>query len=132
MPIAGAQMLGIGSDRHHRLGGGLEQEIVDHRLVLIGDVADGRRQREHDVEVGHRQELGLTVSKPLLGGGALALRTVPVATAVVRNSREGTVLAACDMAAEGCRAAALDRRHHLQLPEAHMAGIGLRHAGPWP
>jgi hypothetical protein len=35
------------------------------------------------------------------------------------------VLAACDMPAEGRRAAALDRRHHLELAEAHMAGIGV-------
>src|SRR6185369_4454831 len=37
----------------------------------------------------------------------------------------GAVLAARDMAAEGCRAAALDRRHHLQLVEADMAGMDL-------
>ena len=37
----------------------------------------------------------------------------------------GAVLAARDMAAEGCRAAALDRRHHLELVEADMAGMGL-------
>jgi len=35
------------------------------------------------------------------------------------------VLAAQDVAAEGCGAAALDRAHHLELLEAHMAGIGL-------
>src|SRR6266849_8351378 len=29
------------------------------------------------------------------------------------------------MAAERCRAAVLDRRHHLELAEADMAGIGL-------
>ena len=34
------------------------------------------------------------------------------------------VLAARDMAAERCRAAVLDRGHHLELAEAHMAGIG--------
>ena len=50
---------------------------------------------------------------------------MPVATAIVSNGRVDTVLAACDMPAEGWRAAALDRRHHLQLVEAHMAGIGL-------
>ena len=37
----------------------------------------------------------------------------------------GALLAARDMAAERRRAAALDRRHHLELAEAHMAGIGL-------
>jgi hypothetical protein len=36
----------------------------------------------------------------------------------------GTVLAARDMAAQRRRAAALDRRHDLQLVEGHMAGIG--------
>src|SRR5258707_15218012 len=35
------------------------------------------------------------------------------------------VLAARHMAAERCRAAVLDRRHHLELAEADMAGIGL-------
>ena len=35
------------------------------------------------------------------------------------------VLAARDMAAERRRAAALDRRHHLELAEADMTGIGL-------
>ena len=35
------------------------------------------------------------------------------------------VLAARDMAAERCRAAVLDRRHHLELAEADMAGVGL-------
>jgi hypothetical protein len=35
------------------------------------------------------------------------------------------VLAARDMPAERCRAAVLDRRHHLELAEADMAGIGL-------
>src|SRR5215469_8806699 len=35
------------------------------------------------------------------------------------------VLAARDMPAERCGAAVLDRRHHLELAEADMAGIGL-------
>ena len=34
-----------------------------------------------------------------------------------------TVLATRDMAAECCRAAALDRAHHLHLVEAHMPGV---------
>ena len=55
---------------------------------------------------------------------ALALRTVPITTRVVGDRRIGAVLAARDMAAEGCRAAVLDRRHHLELAEAYMAGIG--------
>ena len=45
-------------------------------------------------------------------------------------TRVRAVLAAHDMAAERRRAAALDRRHHLQLAEAHMAGIGFTPRGP--
>ena len=39
------------------------------------------------------------------------------------------VLAACNVAAERHRAAALDRTHHLQLVEAHMAAVGVAPSG---
>jgi hypothetical protein len=124
MPDPGTQMLRIGCDRQHGLGRDLEQKIVEDGLVLIGDVSDGRRQREHHVIVRHRQQLGLAVGEPLLRSGALALRAMPVAAGVVGDRFIGAVLASRDMAAESCRAAALDRRHHLHLVEVDMAGIG--------
>jgi hypothetical protein len=40
------------------------------------------------------------------------------------------VLAAHDMAAESHRAAALDRRHHLQLAETDVASIGFTPSRP--
>ena len=36
----GAEMLGVGGDRERGLGRRLEQQIVDHGLVLIGDIGD--------------------------------------------------------------------------------------------
>src|SRR5260370_17646345 len=50
-----------------------------------------------------------------------------VAARVIGDLRVGTllVLAARDMAAERCRAAVLDRRHHLELAEADRGGVGL-------
>src|SRR6202011_2187891 len=64
-------------------------------------------------------ELGLALGQPLARRRSLALRTVPIATGVVADLRVTAllVLAACDMAAELCRAAVLDRRHHLELLE---------------
>ena len=124
MPIAGAEVLWVGGDRQQRLGRRLEQHVVDHRLVLVGDVGDRPRQREHDVVVRHRQQLGLARRQPVLCRRALALRAVPVAAGVVRDLAVRTLLAARDMSAERCRPAALDRRHHLELAEADMAGIG--------
>src|SRR5713226_455973 len=52
---------------------------------------------------------------------------MPVAAGVVGDLGMAAlvVLTARDMAAERRRAAALDRRHHLELAEADMAGIGL-------
>ena len=80
---ASAEMLGIGRDRERGLGRGFEQQVVDHRLVLIGDVGDRRRQRVHHMKVRHRQQLGLALGQPLACGCALALGAVPVAAAVV-------------------------------------------------
>ena len=86
--------------------------------------AIGGRQREHHMEVRHRQQVGLARGEPFPRRGALALGAMPVAAAVVGDARVRAVLAALDMAAERRRAAALDRRHHLHLAEADMAGIG--------
>src|SRR5215469_3183891 len=47
-----------------------------------------------------------------------------LATRVVSDAAVAAVLATLDMSAECSRAAVLDRRHHLELTEAHMPGIG--------
>src|SRR5260370_35018291 len=49
---------------------------------------------------------------------------MPVAAAVIGDLHVRAVIAARDMPAQGRRAAALDRRHHLELAEAYVAGIG--------
>src|SRR4249920_2453621 len=73
------------------------------------------RQREHDVEVRDGQQLGLALLHPCERLRALALGTMPVAAGVIGDRRVRAVLAAHNMAAESRRAAALDRRHHLEL-----------------
>jgi hypothetical protein len=49
--------------------------------------------------------------------------------AVVGDCRVSAVLAARDVAAEGCRAAVLDGAHHLELVEAHMTAVGITPCG---
>jgi len=117
-------MLGVGGDGEHGLGAGLEQQIVDHPLVLIGDVGDRLWQGEDQVEVADRQELGLVFGEPGSGGSPLALRTVPISAAVERDHTMIAVLASYHVASERRGAAALDRAHHLELAEAQMAGMG--------
>ena len=122
---ARAEMLRVGGDRGQRLGGGPEQEVVDGGLVLERDRADRRRQGEDDVIVGNRQELRLAVFEPLPRRRALALRAVAVAAGVVGDAFVRAVLAALDVSAERGGATGLDRRHDLQLGEAHVTGVGL-------
>ena len=105
-----AKMFRIGADDEHRLGGGLEQQIVDDGLVLIGEVRDCLGQGEHLMEVRNRQQFGLAGGKPLPRRSPLTLRAVPVAAAVIGDGRvaAGLVFAARNMAAERRRAAVLD------------------------
>src|SRR5437660_10655009 len=76
------------------------------------------------MEVPNWKQVGLARGEPFCGGGALTLRAMAVAAAVVGNDCVGAVFAARHMATERCRAAALDRTHHLHLVEADVSGIG--------
>ena len=127
----GAEALGIGGDGERRLGRRLHQQVVDHALVLVGDVTQLARQRVDDVKVRDGQQLRFAVGQPSARGRSLALRAMPVAAGIVGDQRMAArrVLAARDMPAERRRAAALDRAHHLQLIEAHMAAVGLAPSG---
>src|SRR3984893_679965 len=41
-----------------------EQNVIDRRLVLIGNVGDGCRQREHEVIIGNGKEFGFAFGWP--------------------------------------------------------------------
>src|ERR1700730_14469495 len=43
-PDLRAEMLGVGGDGTQRLRSNLEQQVVDQRLVVVGDGTDRRRQ----------------------------------------------------------------------------------------
>ena len=93
-------MPGIGGDGTQGLRCRAEQDVVDDRLVLQSDGGDRRGHGEHDVEIRHRQQLGLSISEPLRAGQALALWAVPVAAGIVRNAYLAAVGTSLDMAAE--------------------------------
>jgi len=128
---ASAEMLGIGRDRERGLGRGFEQQVVDHRLVLIGDVGDLRRQCVHHMKVRHREEIGLARGQPLPGGCALALRAVPVAATVVRDLGVRALLAARDMAAERRVRQRSIALMTFNWPRLTWPALARRHAAPW-
>ena len=110
-----AEMLGIGGDRAQGFGGGVEQDVVDRSLVVMGHGGDLLRHGEDDVEVGHGEEFGSSVVKPLGTRQRLALWAVAIAARVVADALVAAGIALLDMAAERCGATLLDRRHDATL-----------------
>lgn len=78
-------MVGIGGDGVQGFTGGLEQDVINHGLVVIVDLIDGSRQGEHDVVLLDGQQIGLASLEPALGGTALALWAVPIPAGVVSD-----------------------------------------------
>ena len=75
----GAEMPRVCGDDAERLGCGPEQDSVDRLFVLEGDLGKRRGQREHDMEIRNRQQLGLPGRQPLGTRLPLALRAMAVA-----------------------------------------------------
>ena len=121
---ASAKVLRVGGDGRHRLRRRLEQQAVHRRLVLERDVRDLGRQREDDVEVADRQQVGLAFGELRAGRGTLAPGAVPVAAAVIGDPPVAAVGAGLGVAAERGGAAGLDSRHHLELIQAQVPGTG--------
>jgi hypothetical protein len=110
-----AEMLGIGGDRLQGFGGGVEQDVVERCLVVMGDGGDLLRHGEDDVEVWHGEEFRSSVLKPLGTRQRLALWAVTIAARVVAGALVAAGIALLDVAAERCRATLLDRRHDATL-----------------
>jgi hypothetical protein len=85
-PMRAPEVLGIGGDREQCFGRRPEQQVVDHRFVLVGDRADLDWQREDDMEVTDRQQIGLAGRKPILCRRTLTLWAMTVATRVVGDA----------------------------------------------
>jgi hypothetical protein len=97
---ARAEVLGVGGDREQRLGGRAEQQVVDDRLVLVGDRSDLGRQREDHVEIADWQQIGLAGREPILRRRALTLWAMAIAARVVSDTAVAAIFAALDMPAE--------------------------------
>src|ERR1700690_114596 len=130
---AGAQMPARGRDLERGLRRRPEQQIVDHRLVGVGDVGDRAGQRVHDMEVRNREQLGLALGQPLACRCPLALRTMPVAAAVVAD--DGVPHAPFSQRATWPPSAAVRQRSIAVItfiwPRLMCPALARRHAGPW-
>ena len=107
-----------------RRGHRIEQDRIDDGFVVEGDLCRLRRHREHEVEVRHRQQIGLAICQPLITRCGLALRAMSVATGIIRGTAMAAVFAGLEMTAERRSPTKLDRRHDATLHAAEMAIVG--------
>jgi hypothetical protein len=77
---ASAKVLRIGGDREQRFGRQAKQQVVDDRLVLVGDRSDLGWQRKDHMEIADGQQIGLARRKPIVRCRTLTLRAMAVAT----------------------------------------------------
>src|ERR1700693_3862235 len=80
-----AQMFGVGSDLQEGFGGGAKEHAINGPLVLESQGRNHLRQREDDVKVFDRQQLGCAVVEPRRAGSALALRAMAIAARAIGN-----------------------------------------------
>ena len=81
----GTEMPGGRGHLEERVGAGAKQQLVDQRGVATAQDVERMGQGEDHVDVGHGEQLALPRGEPPLPRVCLALRTVPVATRVVRD-----------------------------------------------
>jgi len=107
-PDLGPKMPGISSNLDHRISADAHQQIIELSIVLMCDVGDWLRQREDQMKISDRQQLGLTGGQPLLRRAGLAFGAMPIAARVVGDMLMAAIVAMRDMPTERRRSTALD------------------------
>ena len=102
------------------VGGRAKEQRVDHPRIALGERVEIVRQREDDVEVRNRQQVGPARGEPPFLGERLALGAMPIAARVVGDPHGAAPVTRLPMPAEGGGAAGRNRpeRHVLDRREA--------------
>ena len=115
-----SQVLGVGRHFQESLLGAVEEQPIQELAVAQGQRAELVGQGEDNVEVGNRQEVGLTFGQPGRPLAPTALRTASVAAGMIVVPYLAAVIALGDMPAQGGCAA--ERQVVQRLP--HMGALG--------
>ena len=119
------KMLWVGGNGAQRLGGSLEEDVVDLGLVLERDLGHRGRHGEDDMEILQRQQLGLAGREPFRPGPALTLGTMPIAAGIVGAADQSAHGADFRVTTQLCRPAQLDSGHDATLDSPEMSVPGL-------
>src|SRR6516162_4777348 len=114
-----SQVLGIGCDGRQGFGCCMEEDAINHFLVLKGDRGNLLWHREDDVKIRDFEQFGLAVLDPLRSGQRLALRAVSIPTAIETIPLMAALIAALEVATESCSPTHLDGGHDASLCRGH-------------
>jgi hypothetical protein len=124
------KMLDLRCDLEQRSRARAEEQIVHDLLVLQREPRELVRQREDHMVIADGQQFLLPFSEPLVARVGQALRTVPIATRVVRDGAMGTVGATIEMATQRGRAAACNGTEHAVVLRGQPGPVRLDEAIP--
>src|SRR6516165_9895540 len=108
-------MLGIGCDGAQGLGSGVEQNAIDHLLVLVGDAGNLFRHRKDHMKVLGMEKFSAAIFEPFSAGKGLAFWAMPIRARVVSIALMAAPVALFEMTTQNGGAADFDRSHHAAL-----------------
>jgi hypothetical protein len=120
------EMSGAASNLEKSFCAGTKQQTIDHPFVLLGQRSQLRRQSEHDMDVGRREQFAAPCFDPAFASAGLTLRTVPIAATVIRDG--GTMSAAgafIDVTAESGGATTRNREQDLDMGPADPRSVAI-------
>ena len=125
----GPQVLTVGGDLQKRLGRRPKQQAVNQARIVQRQRPELGRQREHDMEVGHVDQLGRAGFEPAGAGGCLALWAVAIAARVVREAAMAAGVARFFVSAQRGGATGRQVLDRTALFAAKYLGVSLQEFG---
>ena len=126
----GSQEFRVARDLEQCLGTGVEQQVVNHSLVLEGQWGQFVGQSEDDMNVRCRQEFARARLNPAVTRVGLTAGAMPVAA---RVERDGTISAArtpIEVTAQRRRATALDGGQYFQVQQVEPGLVPVEETPP--
>ena len=111
----GAEVCGVGGDLAERRRAGAEQQVIETGRIASAQRVERVREREDDMHVRHVQQLAFARGQPAVSRVRLTLRTVSVATRIVRDGPMAAGTAVIDMPAERGGPTSRERAQHRAL-----------------
>src|SRR5437773_8475367 len=121
-----AEVTRVASEGEQGVRGRTEEERVEYSRITLREGVETVRQREDDVEVRNRQEVGTAGGEPPLFDEGLTLGAMTVAAGIISEAHAVAVITRLPMAAERGRAARLDRVQGAALDSGEPVGTSVR------